>query len=310
MLRMTSLLAVSLSVMAISMPANASQYSDPNGRFELTVPEGWQIERPADANVLTFVAILGKGADGSPGAACIGIFVDSANTRSNTQAEINSAVEGQFTKEFWSEALKSTGDKSFSVLSTGNRDKAGRRIHHVVFTAEGDKSGSKALVKGKMEVQFIPGSMHSVMCLTEEPTYAAYSPQFDVVYNSYEPGNNSVVASVSGRSSSLLTMFSGTAFDGTARVLSQDTPSLSSAGWVVSAGSLAVDGSGVWQVCDGVNYSGHCNTVNAVQSGQDGKTLTVNSARRLNSKLSLQSAASTSARRGIVEYFARTHHAK
>lgn len=306
MLRLTTLLAASVAAVAIAIPASASQYSDPSGRFEMTVPDGWQIERPASAEVLTFVMGKEKAADGSAGAVCVGIFMDIASTKSNSQAEINTAVEGQFTKEFWTNALKSTGDKSFAVNSTGNRDKSGRRIHHVVFSAEGNEAGKSVMAKGKMEVQFVPGSMHSVMCMTEEVTYAAYTPNFDTVFNSYEPGKNAVVASINGRPSSMLTMFSGTEFEGTARVLAQDTPDLGAAGWVVSAGSLAVDGSGVWQVCDGVNYSGTCSTVSAVQSGQNGKTLTVNSARRLNGKLSLQSAATTAMRRGVVEYINRS----
>ncbi|MEQ1753122.1 MAG: beta/gamma crystallin-related protein [Micropepsaceae bacterium] len=305
MLRFLTSLIVVLAGLAMSLDANAAAYRDPAGRFTVGVPEGWQYVKPDNADVITIVMAASKTGGSGYDAACIGLYLDIAETRSKSQAEINSLVEGELTPEFWRQTLKSTGDKDFKINSTGSREVGGRKIHNVVFTGTSEENGKSQTARGKMELHFVPGSLHSFMCVTEVESFETASTQFDRIFESYEPGRAALIASATSGPASVLTMYSKQSYSGVARVLAQDTPNLAAAGWVASAGSLAVDGIGSWQVCESANYSGTCNTVSSAMSPSDHQLIIVNSARRLSDQPGLQSAASTALKRSVNAYRAR-----
>lgn len=296
MYRALPLLAAFASCLALSTGSQAADFRDAKGRFSFTVPDGWESEAPSNSDTITFVMGTGKGAK-DDGAACLGMYLDMPATRSASQAELNTAVEGQLTKEFWSSALKSSGDQTFKVSSTGNRDKDGRRIHNVVFGGTSTENGKTVNGTGKMEVHFIPGSMHSVMCVTDTATYPTYSPAFEKIFASYEPSASAVIASLTTTPSSALTLFARASYQGQAQVLSADTPDLVAAGWVARAGSLAVDGADAWQVCDARGYAGNCQTIT---SGKDETGLVVMSARRKTESFSTEAATASALRRGLT----------
>jgi len=296
MYRALSLVVAAASILAFPGGSLAADYRDAKGRFALNVPDGWEAETPTNTDTITFVIATGKNAK-DDGAACLGLFLDMPTTRSASQAELNTAVEGQLNKEFWTSALKSSGDQSFNVSSTGNRDKDGRRIHNVVFSGTSQENGKTVDGTGKMEVHFVPGSMHSVMCVTDTSSYSKFSPAFEQIFSSYEPGSSAVIASLTTGPSSALTLFSRTSFQGQAQVLSADTPDLLAAGWVARAGSLAVDGTEAWQVCDGPGYSGKCQTVTSA-TNEGG--LIVMSARRNTDGFRAEAAAASALRRGLA----------
>jgi hypothetical protein len=266
-----------LAVLAFAglVPAEAAELRDAQGRFTLTVPDGWTSDIPA--NAADFTVVLSKGdAEGAPGAACIGLYLDMPTTRSATQADLNTVVEGQLTADFWKSAIQASGDTSFKVISTGKRDRDGRRIHNVVFTGTVVENGKTESGKGKMEVHFIPGSMHSVMCVTDEAAFVRHTNAFETIFTSYQPSVAPLIAQARSGTASALTLFARTAQAGQAQVVSPDTPDTRRAGFNPAAGSLTVDGSGAWQVCSGAGYTGQCETV----SGPIAAPFAVLSARR------------------------------
>jgi hypothetical protein len=301
MFRYLPALTVCVAATLAPLTANAGSYKDPTGRFTLNVPDGWESARPTDSSTLS-VVLAKKKTEAAPYAgACIGLYIEAANTKSKTQAEINSLTEGTFTPAFWREALQGAAAPDVKIDSTISREKDGRKINGVVFTGTSTQNGTSYLMTGRMELHFIPGSMHSMTCMTETQYWDLASAPFDDIFTSYEPMTPALIASISPRGGSVLTMFAGQRYDGVARVLSQDTPNLPAAGWVPTAGSLLVDGGGAWQVCDGVNYAGTCRAVTMGQSAESGKLFAVNSARRLEVPQAAAGAAATAFRRSLAE---------
>jgi hypothetical protein len=296
MYRTLSLVVAAASCLAFSSTSHAADYRDAKGRFALNVPDGWEAAAPTNTDTITFVLGTSKSTN-DDGAACLGMFLDMPATRSASQAELNTVVDGQLNKEFWVSALKSSGDQTFSVSSTGNRDKDGRRIHNVVFSGKSEENGKTVDGTGKMEVHFVPGSMHSVMCVTDTTSYSRFSPAFEQIFSSYEPGSSAVIASLTAAPSSALTLFARTSFKGQAQVLSSDTPDLVAAGWIARAGSVAVDGAEAWQVCDGRGYSGNCQTITAAK---DESGMIVMSARRKTDGFSAEAATASALRSGLT----------
>jgi hypothetical protein len=296
MYRTLSLVVAAASCLAFSSTSHAADYRDAKGRFVLNVPDGWEAATPTNTDTITFVLGTSKSA-GDDGAACLGMFLDMPATRSASQDELNTVVEGQLNKEFWVSALKSSGDQTFKVSSTGNRDKDGRRIHNVIFSGTSQENGKTVDGTGKMEVHFIPGSMHSVMCVTDTTSYSRFSPAFEQIFSSYEPGSAAVIASLTAAPSSALTLFARSSFQGQAQVLSSDTPDLLAAGWIARAGSVAVDGAQAWQVCDGRGYSGNCQTIT---SAKDESGMVVMSARRKSDGFRAEAATASALRRGLT----------
>ncbi len=295
MYRALSFVVAAASMLSFPGESQAADFRDAKGRFALSVPDGWEAATPTNTDTITFVAATGKSAK-DDGAACLCLFLDMPGTRSASQAELNTAVEGQLNKEFWTSALKSSGDQNFNVSSTGNRDKDGRRIHNVVFSGTSQENGKTVDGTGKMEVHFVPGSMHSVMCVTDSITYTKFSPAFEQIFSSYEPGTSAVIASLTTAPSSALTLFSRASFQGQAQVLSADTPDLLAAGWVARAGSVAVDGAEAWQVCDGRGYSGKCLTIT---SAKNEAGMIVMSARRNADSFRAEAATASALRKGL-----------
>jgi len=306
MFRYLPAVAVFVAATLAPLSANASSYKDPAGRFTLNVPDGWESARPNDSATLS-VVLAKKKTDAAPYAgACVGLYVENAGTKAKTQAEINSVIEGTFTPAFWRDALQGAAGKDLKINSTTNREKDGRKINGVVFTDTNDQNGTSYLMTGRMELHFIPGSMHSLTCITEAQYWDLASASFDDIFNSYEPMTPALIASIAPGGGSVLTMFAGHRYDGVAHVLSQDTPNLPAAGWVSAAGSLLVDGGGVWQVCEGVNYAGKCRAVSVGQSAEAGSLFAVNSARRLSGPQAAASVAATAFRSSLAE-LARRH---
>ena len=292
---MKRVLAATIALVAMSslLPAHAASFRDTMGRFTVAVPDGWSSEAPA--NAADFTVVLSKeDTETLPGAACIGLYLDMPSTRSTSQAELNSVVEGQLTDAFWKSALQAGGDDGLKVISTGKRDRDARRIHNVVFTGTSVEDGKSQTGKGKMEVHFIPGSMHSLMCVTEEASFSRHGPAFETIFASYDPQIAPLVALAPGGTASVLTLFARASQSGQAQVVSADNPDLGRAGFNVGAASLTVDGAGSWQVCTATGYAGRCEAIN----GPAAAPFQVLSARRSESSAAPRALASDALRRG------------
>lgn len=273
----STFLGFTFLVLAGLAPAQAAELRDAKGRFSVSIPAGWSSEVPTQTGGLT-VVLAKPDAEGLVGAACVGLYLDMPSTRTATQAELNAAVEGQLTESFWKGAMQDGNDPTFKVLSTGKRDSDGRRIHNAVFSGTVVDGEKKTAGQGKVEIHFIPGSMHSVMCVTEAAAFASHSPAFETIFTSYAPSVEAIVAQAPSGTASALTLFARTAQSGAAQVVSRDTADVRSAGLNTAAASLTVDGSEAWQVCSGVGYTGACVTV----AGPAGAPFEVLSVRRNN----------------------------
>ena len=295
-----SLAVISLCAVALAQPALSAPYKDPSGRFDMTIPDGWTNVETKDVKEVGFVIGRENSAELPNGAACIGLFLETPDTRGRTQEELNNLFGEELTPDFWNKATKSTGKDEMTVLSTGTREQTGRKISYFVFTGTADDQGTKVQGKGKTEIHFVPGSVHFVMCVTNVANYDAMIAEFDAIFTSYVPrGGSSVVAGLERPAPSMLTMFAGPNFNGAARVLSQDTPNLAAAGWPTTSASLAVDGAAAWQVCERANYTGQCRTIKAAELAAMGQQITVASARRLTGQPNMQGLIATQLRRAM-----------
>lgn len=293
-------LVISLIAVSLTQPAFAAAYKDPAGRFDVTIPEGWVNATASDAKEVGFVIERANSPELPNGAACVGLYVETPETRERTQQELNNIFGEDLTPDFWNKAAKSTGKDDMKVVATGVREESGRKIAYFVFTGEAEDQGAKVAGKGKTEIHFVPGSIHFVMCVTNVANYDTMIAEFDAVFTSYVPhGGSSVVASLERPAPSMLTMFAGPNFGGAARVLAQDTPDLAAAGWPTTSASIAVDGAEAWSVCDSANFAGQCRTVKAAELAAPGRQINVASARRLTGQTSVQGVIATQLRRAM-----------
>jgi|GEM_PF-3471452 len=290
-----TLLTLAILGVASLATAHAAELRDAKGRFSLSVPDGWSSQVPDNNNQVTVV--LGKvDTEAGTGAACLGIYFDMPATQSASQAELNTVVEGQLTETFWRNALKASGDQTVDLVSRGKRDIDGRRIHNVVFTGEVVEGGKKSTGKGKMELHFIPGAMHSLMCMTEASAFDEHSAAFEMIFVSYVPSTAPIIAMAPSGTASALTLFARTSQTGTAQVVSQDVPDLRSAGFNSKAASITVDGTGSWLLCSGVRYTGQCATV----TGPAATPFEVLSARRGETQSGPADMAASAFRRALL----------
>jgi hypothetical protein len=297
MLRVLTALLLTLALFAI--PSRAETFKDPSGRFDVSVPAGWQATKIDDARIMTFALAHPLSQTAPFEAFCLGMFSEIAESRSLKQEELNEALEGQLTTEFWRKAINSSGDQiSMTVDSAGSRSQSGRAIHYVVFTGTGERNGKKEAAKGRMELHFVPGAMHFVMCIAMAASYDAASADFATIFTSYVP-HVDVLVSRNETAPSVLTMFAEANFKGVARVLSQDTANLAAAGWPTTSASLVVDGAAPWQVCSGLAYSGMCQTIVAANAGLTGRPILIRSARRIDGNAAFANVAATAVRRAL-----------
>lgn len=285
MLRVFTALYVLLTIFAAS--AHAEKYNDPYGRFSVTVPPGWAAEKPnsnvnagAPAEITLFmVGIREKKMVGL----CLALLANTPDTRSMSQAEIDSKASSELTEDAWRASAKSSGfgDK-IAIESSGNRQGPGHLVHYVVTTMDSkNKDGTVTKMKGKQELHMLPGVIHMVGCATDAESYDTASVDFETIFTSFTPMAGVVAQTPQPVGPSVVTLFSGADFTGVARVLTQDAPSVAALGLSGPTGSVAISGFGAWQACEGANYTGTCRALRAAETGAPGRTLKFGSLRRL-----------------------------
>lgn len=304
--RLIAVLLASIAALAAAHAAVAAPYQDPFGRFSVDIPDGWETSKSeANADVLLIANVPREGADFI--AICLTIYFDTRESRNSTQQELNDVVEKNLSEDFWNKTLTSSGERKTAIVSSGTRDQKGRRVAYAVYTSESTKEGKTFNSKGRMEIQFVPGSMHTLMCLADVKDYDAAYVGFEKLFTSYEPGNGAVVASATQEAPSVLTMYETVSYGGVARVIAQSTPDMAAAGWPTSGASLVVDGTEPWLVCERANFAGVCRTIDVAAAASPGRALAVGSAKRLEGQFDLKTLAATELRRAI--HRARVHHA-
>ena len=254
----------------------ASKYSDLGGRFSVTVPEGWRTVTPDLKSRIGLV--MGK-QSGNDFYICVVIVSDTPLTKSKSQADIDSDLAAEMTKEFWESIYKALGSTEVIIQEVGSRDQDGRKVLFVVaeFTPKGEDA-TTGRFKGREEVHALPGRMHDVGCTTKLNLYEDAKADFETIFNSYTP-QSGLIAQAPAPQNSVATLFANTSFNGVARVVSSDTPNVASLGWTAQTGSLTISGYGEWQICEGPNYSGKCLLVVGARSAPPHSFMNVGSLR-------------------------------
>jgi Beta/Gamma crystallin len=277
---MFRLIAALLASFALSVPsaiAAGSKFTDQQGRFNVNVPTNWVANVPEGGQpaVILVGAIEQKKLLG----VCVIIVQEAPDTRSASQAEIDAELAQTVDEPFWKAAIESSGAKDVIVESFGTRKKAGRSVYQVQATWAPQNATDGTRVKGKQEVHPTPGRMHFVVCITEPALYQTASADFDAIFQSYEP-RSGLISQAPSTGTSVVTAYSGTNYEGQARVFGQNTANLSALGLGGPAGSVTISGAGQWEVCEGVNFTGNCHVLSANETAASGQILMIGSARR------------------------------
>jgi hypothetical protein len=272
-----------LALMALgSLPAMAAdtKHRDPDGRFVVTVPEGWATAKPKDPDIAIMMA--SSKAEDDKGGACYVAVRDMPTTRETAQAELDQAFGEVLTVEFWTKLFQASGVDDVKIETTGNRTQRGRTVYHVVATVGAkDKAGAALLATGRQEVHAVPGSLQFIQCVAAKNVYPQMEPQFTKVFASFEPKPNQLLVRATPQDApSVITLTAGAAAARETKVVAQDLPNVPALSGGVGTGvtmGVGVAGSGRWEVCEGVNYTGTCRVATV---GEAAQTTPVGSVRR------------------------------
>lgn len=291
-MQMTKLALSAAVLAALASPAHAAKsYEDSAGRFSVNLPTDWEAVQPEGNQV---AVVMGKKQGNEVQGVCIVVITETPQTASKPQADVDVAMSGMLTKEFWQATYKAQGAQDIVISQIGTRDVPGRKVHFVTseFTNKG-QNGSALRMKAKEEVHALPGRMHDIGCLARSEKYASISADFESVFKSYTPLSGLVAQAPTPPVGSMLTLFAKADFDGAARVVKSETPNITYVSWPILTGSVMVSGFGEWQVCEGADFSGTCTVLSGAYSPTSAQLLRIGSVRPLGHNSSLGGAAST-----------------
>lgn len=287
MLTRTLVSAVALTC-ALSLPSFAGTFADPGGRFTVNLPADWEAAQPDSKQI---AVVMGKKSDNEILGLCIVVVTDTPQTTGKSQAEVDTAMGGMLTKDFWQATYRAQGAQDIQVSTIGSRDVAGRKVHYVLseFTNKG-QSGALVKMKAREEVHALPGRMHDIGCLARVEKYELAKADFEAVLKSYSPQSGLIAQAPAP--SSVLTLYAQAGFGGVARVVTAETPNITYVSWPTQSGSATVSGFGEWQVCDGIDFSGNCTLLSGPYSAPANQLLRISSARPIGSPDPIRGAAS------------------
>lgn len=290
-------LTAAFALFVLTLPAHAADYNDPEGRFSLTLPEGWIAERPP-SSAISLVMASEKSAP--LGGICMVAAKAVPETASVKQSEIDEAFGAVMTKEFWETSFKTAGAKDPMIEDSGDKMQNGRKVYYVVASLTRPTAKGDVKIKGKQILHVIPGSLQFINCSALADKYAELETEFEAIFDSYKAKSGDYIARAPMTPPSVLTLYTGAGYDGTARVVAQNMANVALLG--VPSASVAVAGLGQWEVCEGVNFSGACQVVAAGLSGDNGQMLRVGSVRRhvANTKSIVGAAGVVSTTAGVL----------
>lgn len=274
---------VAFSVLSLlllgSFAATAAEpklYRDMDGRFIVNVPEGWTTTVPAASSESEIALMMASSADEKvKGGACFVAVKQMSNTRDAAQAELDEAFGEVMNDKFWKSVFAASGIKDAKIETSGNRMQKGRKVFYVVATVTAEEGAATELATGRQEVHPVPGSLQFVQCVAAKSIYKQMEPAFNAIFASFEPKPNQLIVQLPTKATPSVLTIAATE-GGTTRVLAQDTANVPAlAGTGVTAG-IAIAGSGAWEVCEGVNFTGTCN----VMTGDTAQPLRIGSVRR------------------------------
>lgn len=283
-----------------------TDYHDPEGRFRVTVPDGWASQRLTGTPIALAMA---SDRIKETGALCIVLAQNVPETRSMQQSDLDEAFGPMLNEEFWLTMLKSVKvPGSVTLESSGTEPRQGRTTYFVISKYTRPDATGEQSSKSKMVLHVVPGSMHFINCLTKYDQYAQEEANLEVVFASYAPGSG-LIASLSPRGPSLLKLYAGPRFDGVNLDVKGDVANLAQLGWRGNTASFSVSGYGQWQICDGVDYSGNCRMVATPSAAAlGGRVLRIASVRRYADPRDVRNAAGLVADAAALQLNAAVEH--
>lgn len=263
--------------------AAGTEYFDRNNQFKVIVPEGWQKTVPETTDKID--AVLQSPRHAVSHGTCALAADPFVATRGMSQKQINDEMEPHINAAFWQGALSSGGAAQVVVDEAGSELRNGKRVYTATIRLTGKVEGVEKTAKMKATLQVAPDQIAMATCAAWLEHIAGEEADIAVVLDSFEGLGSQVVAQrPTAPSAATLLLFAGPRFDGARKALTHDIPNLFQAGWGVPTGSFALQGYGLWEVCDGMNYAGNCRVLvgaaNAA-AGPNYRPLRIGSARRV-----------------------------
>lgn len=271
----SALAATALFVFAAAQPASAEDYFDRDNGFRVTIPEGWNKDVVPDGLDLGIKSPRFETTRG----ACAMVTEPFPATRGMTQDQINKELEGAINETFWRSGMSRVGAVEITLDESGSELRKGKRVFTASFRMSGKRAdGTDANARMKATFQAAPDQIGFAVCVSELASETVEAADIATVLASFEGLGSQIVAAVRPAT---LNLYAGPNFNGDRREVTQDVPNLFQAGWSVTTGSLSLGGFGMWQVCDGMNFSGNCRTVSGAMSVAAGdRPLRIGSVRR------------------------------
>lgn len=309
-MKLTAILSAAVLALTMGSVASAAEpattsYTDAEANFQLTMPDGWKTQKGAG----TVKLMMMKAVDRQNLGICIVVTQMHAETKGTTQAQLDAQFAPLIDEKFWQFIITMSPGLEDAEVKTSRTDvRNGRNVYTAVMAIKlkGKTSAETIDATAKEIMLVIPGQFYFVTCVAPDTGYATMEPEFDVVLNSFGPVSDAKVAALETPGVSALTLYSGAQFGGVSRVVTQDTPDLTTFGWSKPAGSVSVSGTAPWEMCSGANYSGECRVVSGSFASSLSKGGSVLSARRVQaSGPTLVRALQSDAAQALTEAVAR-----
>lgn len=289
MLRMMT--AIAAGALALTAPlAAAESYTDAESNFRITIPDGWQNDHDTDESIrLSLLSPRFKETRGLCGV----LTMAQPETRGKSQAELDADGDRSFGEEFWIKAMQGADTvKAVAIDGRGVRMVNGHKAYFMVATIDPKASADGPKIKTQQMIEVIPGQFFLIMCMSKADSFDKEEADFTALMNSFAPISDAPVAMREPNGVTSLTMYSLPRYGGVSRVVTQDAANLAEFGWHGTTASLSVAGTGAWEVCEGANFTGRCETVTtSLPTGLGGKTFAVASARHITALLPPSQAA-------------------
>jgi len=261
--------------------AFAADYVDRDNQFKVTIPDGWEKTKPEGARV---DAVLRSPRYDTTRGICALVADPFPATRGMSQNQINEEMGPHINEDFWRGALSMLTSGPLIVDEAGSELRKGKRVYTTTVRLQGKLDGADVWAKMRATLQIAPDQIAMASCASWLDHAATEDADMTTVLTSFEGLGAQVVAQRTADPSAALLLFAGPRFDGSRHTLTTDSPNLFQSGWSVPTASFALQGYGLWEVCDGMNYRGNCRLLAGAASAAGGKTyrpLRIGSARRI-----------------------------
>jgi hypothetical protein len=262
--------------------AFAAEYLDRDNQFKVTIPDGWERITPESDKI---DAVLRSPRHETTRGTCALIADPFPATRGMTQNQINEEMAPHINEAFWRGALSPLSTSALIVDEASSELRKGKRVYTTTVRLQGKVDGADVWAQMRATLQIAPDQIAMASCAVWLDHAETEDADMKTVLNSFEGLGAQVVAQRPAMPpAAALLLFAGPRFDGTRHTLSTDSPNLFQTGWSVPTASFALQGYGLWEVCDGMNYRGNCRVLAGAASAASGpnyRPLRIGSARRI-----------------------------